>query len=182
MNTLFIGTRVEALKAFNIHCISHFQERTDIMSFHDTRLKSYLEITKYPVSHFILIDKGKTNALHELDNILTKKHYEILLSVGFPYIIPQEIFRNHSRTLFLNLHPHILPKWKGFNSIKESFAKGEKSFGASLHYMIPEMDSGKIIYQLEYNMENQPLDFIYESVFSIIEPIVLLRGLGKKIF
>ena len=47
----------------------------------------------------------------------------------------------------LNIHPALLPKFKGLNTHKRVLKSKEKYSGCTVHFVTPELDSGKIILQ-----------------------------------
>ena len=47
----------------------------------------------------------------------------------------------------LNIHPALLPAFKGLDTHERAIAAGVKIHGASVHFVVPEMDSGPIIVQ-----------------------------------
>jgi folate-dependent phosphoribosylglycinamide formyltransferase PurN len=47
----------------------------------------------------------------------------------------------------LNIHPSLLPKYKGMNTHERVIQKKEKFTGCTVHYVTPKLDSGKIIIQ-----------------------------------
>ena len=49
----------------------------------------------------------------------------------------------------INLHPSLLPKYKGLNAIEQAMKAGETETGATVHFVTEELDSGAIIKQQE---------------------------------
>ena len=47
----------------------------------------------------------------------------------------------------INLHPSLLPKYKGLNAIEQAMAAGEDETGATVHWVTEELDSGAVIKQ-----------------------------------
>ena len=47
----------------------------------------------------------------------------------------------------INIHPSLLPKYKGLNTHKRVLKNNEKYSGCTVHFVAPELDSGKIILQ-----------------------------------
>ena len=47
----------------------------------------------------------------------------------------------------INIHPALLPAFKGLDTHERAIAAGVKEHGATVHYVVPEMDSGPIILQ-----------------------------------
>ena len=49
----------------------------------------------------------------------------------------------------INLHPSLLPKYKGLNAIEQAMKAGETETGATVHFVNEHLDSGAIIKQQE---------------------------------
>ena len=64
--------------------------------------------------------------------------YMRILSAGFLAKYPDKV---------LNIHPSLLPKFKGLYPQRQALAAGESESGCTVHYVIPEVDSGPIILQ-----------------------------------
>ncbi|MBT3980767.1 MAG: phosphoribosylglycinamide formyltransferase [Bacteriovoracaceae bacterium] len=47
----------------------------------------------------------------------------------------------------INIHPSLLPKFKGVRAMEKSFASGDKLAGISVHFVSPEVDGGEIIHK-----------------------------------
>jgi phosphoribosylglycinamide formyltransferase 1 len=47
----------------------------------------------------------------------------------------------------LNIHPALLPQFKGLNTHRRALEAGVKHHGATVHFVVPEMDSGPIVEQ-----------------------------------
>ncbi len=61
-------------------------------------------------------------------------------------IIPPR-FVGEFKNRMINLHPSLLPAFKGKDAIKQAFEYGVKICGCSVHYVSDELDGGKIISQ-----------------------------------
>ena len=49
----------------------------------------------------------------------------------------------------INLHPSLLPKYKGLHAVEQAMAAGESETGATVHFVNEHLDSGDIIKQQE---------------------------------
>jgi phosphoribosylglycinamide formyltransferase-1 len=56
-------------------------------------------------------------------------------------------FVGHWRGRMLNIHPALLPSFKGLDTHERALAAGVKIHGATVHFVVPEMDSGPIVAQ-----------------------------------
>ena len=53
----------------------------------------------------------------------------------------------------INIHPSLLPKYKGLNTFQRALKNKEKLTGCTVHYVNNRLDSGKIILQKKINVE-----------------------------
>ena len=61
--------------------------------------------------------------------------------------ILSEKFVNHFLGRLINIHPSLLPKYPGLHTHQRAIGAGDEKHGASVHYVIPELDSGPVIIQ-----------------------------------
>lgn len=80
----------------------------------------------------------------ELVRVIKKSGADLTILAGFMRIL-SPIFTQNIRAI--NLHPSLLPLFKGANAIKESFESDMKVAGVSVHFVSEELDGGKIIAQ-----------------------------------
>ncbi len=53
----------------------------------------------------------------------------------------------------INIHPSLLPKYRGLNTHERALAAGDTMHGASVHFVTPELDGGPVIAQVELAVE-----------------------------
>jgi len=81
-----------------------------------------------------------------LDAELSSRHIDVICLAGFMRLFtPWFVSRWQGR--MINIHPALLPAFKGLDTHARALAAGVKVHGASVHFVIPEMDSGPIIVQ-----------------------------------
>ncbi len=71
---------------------------------------------------------------------------ELVILAGFMRILSTD-FINAFAGKILNIHPALLPKYKGLNTHQRAIDAGEKFAGATVHFVTNELDSGEIILQ-----------------------------------
>ena len=71
---------------------------------------------------------------------------ELVVLAGFMRILTSE-FVNHFKDRLINIHPALLPKFKGLNTHQRAIDAGEKEHGASVHMVTPELDDGPVVLQ-----------------------------------
>ncbi len=81
-----------------------------------------------------------------LDAELTARRIDIVCLAGFMRLLtPWFVTRWSGR--MLNIHPALLPQFKGLHTHRRALQAGVKRHGATVHFVVPETDSGPIIVQ-----------------------------------
>ena len=81
-----------------------------------------------------------------LDAELASHRIDIVCLAGFMRLFTPW-FVTRWRERMINIHPALLPAFKGLDTHERALAAGVKVHGASVHFVVPEMDSGPIIVQ-----------------------------------
>jgi phosphoribosylglycinamide formyltransferase-1 len=93
-----------------------------------------------------LYGKDREAFEHKLQETLELHRAELVCLAGFMRLLtPSFVTRWHER--MINIHPALLPAFKGLATHERALATGVKIHGASVHFVVPEMDSGPIIAQ-----------------------------------
>jgi phosphoribosylglycinamide formyltransferase-1 len=83
---------------------------------------------------------------HALDEELRDYKIGLVCLAGFMRLLtPWLVARWQGR--MLNIHPSLLPQFKGLDTHRRALDAGAKWHGATVHFVVPEMDSGPIIVQ-----------------------------------
>jgi len=89
----------------------------------------------------------KKKKIENLILSLLKKHeIKIICLAGFMKILSKN-FISKFRGKILNIHPSLLPKYKGLNTHQRVLDNNEKYSGCTVHFVNSKLDSGKIILQ-----------------------------------
>jgi phosphoribosylglycinamide formyltransferase-1 len=81
-----------------------------------------------------------------LDDALHGHHIDLICLAGFMRLLtPLFVTRWSGR--MLNIHPALLPQFKGLDTHRRALQAGVKQHGATVHFVVPEMDSGPIVLQ-----------------------------------
>ena len=81
-----------------------------------------------------------------LQHELVQLGVELVCLAGFRRLLTPWFVRQWEGRL-LNIHPALLPEFKGLNTHARALADGVKRHGATVHFVVPEMDSGPIVAQ-----------------------------------
>ena len=83
---------------------------------------------------------------HAVQAVLENHRIELICLAGFMRLLtPWLVTRWTGR--MLNIHPALLPAFRGLNTHERALAAGVKIHGATVHFVVPEVDSGPIIAQ-----------------------------------
>lgn len=78
---------------------------------------------------------------------------DIICSIYYRYIIPNDLIEIVQGKIF-NLHPSLLPDYRGCSSLTWAMINGEKKVGFTYHYIDQNIDTGRIILQKELEIED----------------------------
>jgi len=100
---------------------------------------------------YVLIESDKHNGTREefdqkMINILQKYGCELIVLVGYMRFV-SEMFINHFNGNIMNIHPALLPSFKGMHAHEDALAYGVKVSGVTVHYVDLHEDHGPIIIQ-----------------------------------
>ena len=100
------------------------------------------------IATLVIPHKGKSRETFdaELDAALKNAGVEIVCLAGFMRILSDGFVRGWEGRL-VNIHPSLLPAYKGTQVHERVIAAGETTSGASVHFVVPELDAGPVIAQ-----------------------------------
>ena len=81
-----------------------------------------------------------------LHKLLVEKRIQLVCLAGFMKILSHSFTRNWEKRI-LNIHPSLLPKFKGLNTHSRALNSGEQLHGCTVHYVNEKLDSGEILDQ-----------------------------------
>ena len=90
--------------------------------------------------------QNKILAEKKLISELKKNKIELICLAGFMKVLSKNFIKNFNGKI-LNIHPSLLPKYKGLNTHDRVLKKKEKYSGCTVHYVNSKLDSGRIILQ-----------------------------------
>ena len=83
---------------------------------------------------------------HALDDKLREQRIELVCLAGFMRLLTPWIVTRWSGRM-MNIHPSLLPQFKGLRTHRRVLNAGVKRHGATVHFVVPEMDAGPIVAQ-----------------------------------
>lgn len=102
------------------------------------------------VDHKAFIDRDTFE--RRLSSAIRTLEPDLLLLAGFMRILSADFVRRFSPHM-LNVHPSLLPDHPGLGTHARALARGDREAGASIHVVIPELDSGPVLAQVSVPIE-----------------------------
>ncbi len=104
--------------------------------------------------------------ISEVIEVIKEINPRFILLAGYMKILP-ECFILAFENKIINVHPSLLPKYKGLHAVEQALEANEKEIGATIHYVDTGVDTGKIIKQQSVNIENLEIKEIFETLHKI---------------
>ena len=101
---------------------------------------------KYNIPHKFYSFNNKNQFERNCLVELKKRKIKFLCLAGFMKILSNNFIKAFGYKI-INIHPSLLPKYKGLNTHKRVLKSKAKYSGCTVHFVVPKMDSGKIILQ-----------------------------------
>ena len=120
----------------------------------------------YKIKKKILNFKNKNLSEKELLFVLKVNNIEMICLAGFMKILSKNFIKKFKGKI-LNIHPSLLPKYKGLNTHKRALNNKEKYSGCTVHFVNARLDSGKIILQKKVKISKN------ETEYSLAKKILL---------
>ena len=88
----------------------------------------------------------KSGSENEIISLFQAWRVDLIVLAGWMRIISPDFIRAFPNRI-INIHPSLLPKYKGLNAVQQALDSGDAVSGCTVHYVTDELDSGKIINQ-----------------------------------
>ena len=101
---------------------------------------------KYKIKKKVFSFKNQKKDEDHILSSLKKNKISLICLAGFMRILSQNFIKKFEGKI-LNIHPSLLPKYKGLNTHERAIKNKDKFAGASIHKVTGKLDSGKVILQ-----------------------------------
>lgn len=117
-----------------------------------------------------------------LISVIEDYEADLIVLAGFLRILTAQ-FVNHFANRLVNVHPSLLPKYKGLNTHRRAIKAGDSIAGATVHWVTEELDSGGIIRQVEvpihaHDSEDSLRQRVLEAEHSLYPAVIRDLSLG----
>ena len=100
----------------------------------------------FKISNKVFNYKNRVIAEKKIISEINNKKIKLICLAGFMKILSRDFIRSFKGKI-LNIHPSLLPKYKGLNTHQRAISNNEKYSGCTVHVVNSRLDSGKIILQ-----------------------------------
>jgi phosphoribosylglycinamide formyltransferase-1 len=98
---------------------------------------------------YMVVNSKSRNYDNQILQILKKNKISLICLAGYMKIISKNLIKKFGKKI-INIHPSLLPKFKGLNTFMRVLENNEKKTGCTVHYVNEKLDSGHIITQRSF--------------------------------
>jgi len=142
---------------------------------------------KAKIDHYF-IDNKNFSSREEFEqaiiNILNKYEPDLVVLAGFMRIL-SELFVNKYKNKLINIHPSLLPKYKGLDTHRKVLENQDDYHGVTVHFVDNTLDGGPILAQTRTPVETQDIKELEEKIHELehkIYPEVIKDIAQKQIY
>lgn len=161
------GTNFEAIAEA---CASGAIEATVALLVCDKPGAKVLErAERFGVETFVFSPKafaGKAEYEAEIVRRLDAAQIDLVCLAGYMRIVGPTLLAGYSGRI-INIHPALLPSFKGAHGIQDAFDYGVKVFGVTIHYVDETLDGGRIIAQRAFEYYGSDVDEVETRIHQI---------------
>lgn len=125
---------------------------------------------------------SKADYEREIVERLQDHGVELVCLAGYMRIL-SEVMLDAYEGRIINIHPSLLPAFKGAHAIRDAFEYGVKVYGVTVHYVNGELDGGRIIAQRAFEYDGDDPDELEAKIHAVEHPLyveAIASVLGRK--
>tara|TARA_Y100001968_G_scaffold144886_1_gene132311 strand:+ start:304 stop:1002 length:699 start_codon:yes stop_codon:yes gene_type:complete len=131
---------------------------------------------------YAIINHRDCNSRSEHDKLVMNKldelSVELVVMAGWMRIVGEELINRFNNRL-INIHPSLLPSFKGVDAIQQAMSQKVTITGCTVHYVQEEVDSGSIIIQAAVPIKEQDSKDTLKKRIQNMEHIILPLAIAK---
>ncbi len=181
LKTVFFGNNLQLLE-----CLSSESEVIAVFTRPDDGTNENVNsIRSFSASAGIPVFQPSKKELYGYVEFLEKAAPDLIIVCGYKFIIPREIF-SIPKDGTINIHPSMLPRYRGQHVINWAIINGESETGVTLHFMEETLDTGDIIIQKAIPIDIKDTakdlhDRIYAHAYDLLKEVLRDCKQGKKL-
>ena len=137
---------------------------------------------RFGIRTFVFLPKSypsKDAFEYEIACMLDSLEVEMIALAGYMRIVGKTLMAAYGGRI-LNIHPALLPAFKGAHAIKDSFEFGVKVFGVTVHYIDETVDGGTIVAQRAFEYYGTDIGEVERRIHQI-EHVLYVEALGREL-
>ena len=137
---------------------------------------------RYGVATFVFSPKSypdKAAFETEIVKVLDSKKIDLVCLAGYMRIIGPTLLERYGGRI-INIHPSLLPAFRGAHAVEQAVAYGVKVYGITIHYVDAVLDGGKIIAQRAFEYDGNDPEEVHR-IGQKIEHALYIETINKLI-
>ena len=145
----------------------NFPVKISLVICNNSSAKGLLHAKKNSIP-YLVINTKKRNFENEI--LIKLKNYNISLIclAGYMKIVSKNFLLKYGKKI-INIHPSLLPKYKGLNTFEKIIKNNEKKTGCTVHFVNEKLDSGKLIIQKSFFIDKSDKIDVLKKKTQILE-------------
>ena len=140
------GTGSNLKKLIKFSCKSYSPISINLVISNKKKAEGLKYANQKKIEKKIVRFKKQKKAEKIIINLLKKRKIKFICLAGFMKILSNNFLKKFNGKI-VNIHPSLLPKYKGLNTHKRALKNNDNFSGCTVHYVTSKLDSGKIILQ-----------------------------------
>ena len=142
----------------------NFPISIDLIISNNAKAKGLIYGNNFKIKKRVFNFSNKMIAEKKILSLLFKSKIELICLAGFMKILSKSFIQKFNGKI-LNIHPSLLPKYKGLNTHARALKNNDKYSGCTVHLVNSKLDSGKIILQKKVKIyKNDNLETLSKRV------------------
>tara|TARA_B100000035_G_C21023074_1_gene564899 strand:- start:1752 stop:2315 length:564 start_codon:yes stop_codon:yes gene_type:complete len=151
---IFISGQGSNLKNLIFHSRDNsFPIKISLVISNSKKAKGIQYAKKYKIPYFFINTKIK-NYENKILLILKKHKISFICLAGYMKMISNSLIKSYQKKI-VNIHPSLLPKFKGLNTFSRMLKNREIKGGCTVHFVNEKLDSGNTIIQKEFFINSE---------------------------
>ena len=126
----------------------------DLIFSNTAKAKGLKFSNQFNIKKYVSSFKNYKTAEAKILNLLNKENIKFICLAGFMKILSKSFIKKFNGKI-VNIHPSLLPKYKGLDTHIKAIQNKDKVAGCSVHFVTAKLDSGKIILQKQVKISKK---------------------------
>ena len=126
----------------------------DLIFSNTSKAKGLKFSNQFNIKKYVSSFENYKTAEAKILNLLNKENIKFICLAGFMKILSKSFIKNFSGKI-VNIHPSLLPKYKGLDTHMKAIKNRDKMAGCTVHFVTAKLDSGKIILRKEVKISKR---------------------------